>query len=132
MADRPGPDEYRRAAELRAALRSFMRRSEQIARKHRLTPQRYALLLMIKGAPDGTERATVTEPRRLQLAQSTVTELVGRAEAVGLIEREPSAKDGRVAYLRLTPEAERRLAGAVSDLGTERRQLAQLLGVRPR
>lgn len=106
-----------------------MRLSEQVARKHRLTPQRYALLLMIKGAPDGSERATVTDlAERLQLAQSTVTELVGRAEAVGLIEREPSARDGRVAYLRLTREAEQRLAGAVADLGPERRQLARLLG----
>lgn len=133
MTGRPRSNEYRRAAELRAALRSFMRLSEQVARKHRLTPQRYALLLMIKGAPDGSERATVTDlAARLQLAQSTVTELVGRAEAVGLIQREPSAHDGRVAYLRLTPEAERRLAGAVSDLGAERRQLAQLLGARSR
>jgi DNA-binding MarR family transcriptional regulator len=126
--DAPRPSEYRQAAELRAGLRGFLRLSEQIARRHRLTPQRYTLLLMIKGAPDGSERSTVTElAERLQLAQSTVTELVRRAEAVGLIEREPSPKDGRVVYLSLTPEAERRLAGAVSDLGAERKRLAQLL-----
>jgi DNA-binding MarR family transcriptional regulator len=133
MTDRPRPDDYRRAAELRAALRRFMRLSEQVARRHRLTPQRYALLLMIKGAPDGSERSTVTElAEQLQLAQSTVTELVRRAESVGLIEREASTQDGRVAYLRLTPEAERRLAGAISDLGPERRQLTRLLGGSPR
>lgn len=127
-ADGPRPDEYRRAAELRVSLRLFLRMSEQVARKHRLTPQRYALLLMIKGAPDGSERSTVTElAERLQLAQSTVTELVRRAETVGLIKRQPSPRDGRVAYLTLTPEAERRLAGAISDLGPERRRLTQLL-----
>jgi len=120
------PDEYRRAAELRAALRRFLRLSEQTARKHKLTPQRYTLLLMIKGTPD--ERSTVTElAQRLQLAQSTVTELVRRAEAVGLIKREPSPRDGRVAYLSLTPEAERRLAGAVADLGPEHRRLAEVV-----
>jgi DNA-binding MarR family transcriptional regulator len=125
--DGPRPEEYRRAAELRAGLRRFLRQSETVARRHRLTPQRYALLLMIKGAPDGSERSTVTQlAERLQLAQSTVTELVRRAEAVGLIKREPSAKDGRVAYLSLTEEAERRLAGAISDLGPERRRLAKV------
>ena len=129
MTDRPRPEDYRRAAELRAALRRFLRFSERTARRHKLTPQRYALLLMIKGARDGRERSTVTElSDRLQLAQSTVTELVRRAEAAGLIEREPSPRDGRVAYLRLTAEAERRLAGAVSDLGAERRRLTQILG----
>jgi DNA-binding MarR family transcriptional regulator len=127
--DSPRPEEYRRAAELRAALRSFMRLSEQVARRHKLTPQRYTLLLMIKGAPDGSERSTVTQlAERLQLAQSTVTELVRRAEGVGLIQREPSPRDGRVAYLSLTPEADRRLAGAVAALGTERKRLTQVLG----
>jgi DNA-binding MarR family transcriptional regulator len=126
--DGPRPDEYRRAAELRVSLRRFLRTSEQVARRHKLTPQRYALLLMIKGAPDGSERSTVTElAERLQLAQSTVTELVRRAETVGLIKRQPSPRDGRVAYLSLTPEAERRLAAAVGDLGAERRRLTQLL-----
>jgi DNA-binding MarR family transcriptional regulator len=129
MSDRLRPEDYRSAAELREALRRFLRQSEQVARRHRLTPQRYSLLLMIKGAPDGSERATVTElSERLQLAQSTVTELVRRAEGVGLIRREPSRQDGRVAYLRLTAEAERRLAGTIADLGPERRRLSRLLG----
>jgi DNA-binding MarR family transcriptional regulator len=129
MTDRPRLEDYRRAAELRAALRRFLRSSEQTARRHKLTPQRYVLLLMIKGSPDGRERSTVTElSERLQLAQSTVTELVRRAEAAGLIERQPSPRDGRVAYLRLTAEAERRLAGTVGDLGAERRRLTQILG----
>jgi DNA-binding MarR family transcriptional regulator len=125
---RPRLEEYQRAAELRAALRGFLRTSEQTARRNRLTPQRYSLLLMIKGAPDGSERSTVTElSHRLQLAQSTVTELVRRAEAAGLVKREPSAKDGRVAYLSLTGEGERRLAGAVNELGPESRRLADVV-----
>jgi DNA-binding MarR family transcriptional regulator len=131
----PRPEEYRRAAELRSALRRFLRLSEQVARKHLLTPQRYSLLLMIKGAADGSERSTVTElSERLQLAQSTVTELVHRAEEAGLIDRKRSAQDGRVTYLRLSTEGERRLAGAVGDLGAEARRLEQLIaqGTRPR
>jgi DNA-binding MarR family transcriptional regulator len=110
-----------RAAEFRSALRRFLRRSERIARSSGLTPQRYLLLLMIKGAVDGSEKSTVTElAERLQLAQSTVTELVRRAEEVGLVERETSALDGRVAHLRLTEEGERRLTKAVVRLTGER------------
>src|ERR671928_1356440 len=110
-----------RAAEFRAALRRFMRRSERIARSSGLTPQRHLLLLMIKGAPDGSAQSTVTElAERLQLAQSTVTELVRRAEEAGLVEREASSVDGRVAHLRLTEEGERRLTKSFTSLAAER------------
>jgi len=120
----PSHDEVVHVAQFREALRRFLRRSERIARGSGLTPQRYLLLLMIKGAPDGSEQSTVTElADRLQLAQSTVTELVSRAEEVGLVEREQSPSDGRVAYLRLTAEGERRLGQAFTDLGAERREL---------
>jgi DNA-binding MarR family transcriptional regulator len=108
-------------AEFRAALRAFLRRTERIARQSGLTPQRYLLLLMIKGAVDGSERSTVTElAERMQLAQSTVTELVSRAEEAGLVEREQSRDDARVAHLRLAPEGERRLELAFTALATER------------
>jgi DNA-binding MarR family transcriptional regulator len=111
-------------ADFRAALRGFLRRTERIARQSGLTPQRYLLLLMVKGAPDGSEQSTVTElSERLQLAQSTVTELVSRAEETGLIEREQSHTDARVAYLRLTDEGERRLMQAFTGLATERSNL---------
>ena len=113
-------------AAFRAALRRFLRRSERIARKSGLTPQRHLLLLMIKGAPDGSEQSTVTElAGRLQLAQSTVTELVRRAEEAGLVEREQSVADGRVAHLRLSAEGERRLARSFTSHATERRELRE-------
>jgi DNA-binding MarR family transcriptional regulator len=113
-------------AEFRAALRGFMRTSERNARAAGLTPQRYLLLLMIKGAPDGSEQSTVTDlAERLQLAQSTVTELVRRAEETGLLERERSSADGRIAYLRLSAEGEQRLARSFTTNETERRTLTQ-------
>ncbi len=108
-------------AAFRAALRQFLRRTERIARQSGLTPQRYLLLLMVKGASDGSEQSTVTElAERLQLAQSTVTELVSRAEETGLLAREQSVTDARVAHLRLTEEGERRLLQAFTGLATER------------
>ena len=117
-------DDVIAAADFRAALRRFLRRSERVARQSGLTPQRYLLLLMIKGAPGGAEQSTVTElAGRLQLAQSTVTELVSRAEEAGLVEREASQTDARVAHLRLTPEGERRLLLSFTQLETERTQL---------
>jgi DNA-binding MarR family transcriptional regulator len=120
--------DYQRAAALRAAVRQFLRRGEHVARAAGLTPQRHALLLMIKGAPDGGERATVTElSERLQLAQNTVTDLVARSEAAGLLEREPSDTDGRVVHLRLTAEGERRLAATVGELREDRRRLVDVL-----
>lgn len=119
-----GVSDVMAVAELRAALRQFLRRSERIARQSGLTPQRYLLLLMIKGAPGGSEQSTVTElSDRLQLAQSTVTELVRRAEEAGLVEREQSQTDARVAHLRLTAEGERRLMLSFTELETERAQL---------
>ncbi|HEX3225273.1 MAG TPA: MarR family transcriptional regulator [Gaiellaceae bacterium] len=111
-------------AEFRASLRRFLRRTEKIARKSGLTPQRYLLLLMVRGAPDGSGRSTVTElAERMQLAQSTVTELVSRAEEAGLIEREQSQTDARVAHLRLSDEGERRLGDAFTSLASERQSL---------
>jgi DNA-binding MarR family transcriptional regulator len=113
-------------AEFREALRRFLRQSERVARQSGLTPQRHLLLLMIKGAPDGSEQSTVTElADRLQLAQSTVTELVSRAEEAGLVERTQSQTDARVAHLRLTPEGERRLERSFTGLVTERAQLRE-------
>jgi DNA-binding MarR family transcriptional regulator len=122
-------DSYREAAELRSALRRFMRRSEEIARRHGLTPNQYLLLVLIKGTPDGSERSTVTDlVERLALSQSTVTELVQRAERAGLLQREQADHDARVAHLRLTDLGEQRLGAAFTELGPERRVLRELIG----
>jgi DNA-binding MarR family transcriptional regulator len=115
-------------AGFRAALRTFLRTSEEIAQASGLTPRRHLLLLLIKGAPDGSERATIGElERRLQLAQSTVTELVKRALEAGLLVREQSETDGRVSYLRLSEEGERRLAQSFHGHAAERANLRRLL-----
>lgn len=127
------PEVVRATAAFRASLRRFERASEQMALERGLTPRRYLLLLMIKGSADGGERSTVSElTERMQLHQHTVTELAARAEDAGLIRRERSPQDGRVCYLRLTAEGERRLAQAFSDHETERRRLMAALRSSPR
>jgi DNA-binding MarR family transcriptional regulator len=111
-------------AEFRASLRSFLRNSERISRRWDLTPQRYLLLLMIKGAPDGSQRLRFTDlAKRLQLTRNATTELVARAEEMGLLKREPSEEDQRVIYLRLTKEGDRRLCGALLESDEYRRDL---------
>jgi DNA-binding MarR family transcriptional regulator len=128
----PTVEDVMAVADFRAALRSFLRRSERVARSCGLTPQRHLLLMMIKGAPNGDEQSTVTElSERLQLAQSTVTELVHRAEEAGLIEREQSQRDARVAYLRLTAEGERRLMQSFTGLVNERENLRDAIAHLP-
>jgi len=113
--------DVRQAASFRVALREFTRETEQAARKAGLTPQRYLLLLLIKGAEDGSERATISElGKRLHLAQSTVTELVDRAALAGVVSRKTSLDDGRVVYVQLTEEGDRRFALAYRALAHER------------
>jgi DNA-binding MarR family transcriptional regulator len=113
-------------AEFRARLRTFLRHTEHAARRWGLTPQRYALLLAIKGAPDGSEQLTVTELAvRLQLTRNSVTELVTRAEEGGLVRRTQADHDQRVVLLTVTPEGERRLMGVLVENEEARRELAR-------
>lgn len=121
-------DVVQHVAELWIHLRRFTRATERAARKNQLTPQRYLLLLMIRGTVRDDEVMTVAQlTEQLQLAQSSVTELIERAEAVGIVVRSDSPTDGRQTEIRLTDEGERRLRGTISDLGVERRQFAALV-----
>jgi len=103
-------------AAFRRELRSFLRHTEDVARRWQLTPQRFLLLLVIKGAPSGSERLSLTEiANSLYLSRNSVTELCARAEEVGLVYREQSESDLRVVYVGLTREGERRLCGALLE-----------------
>lgn len=115
-------------ADFRASLRRFIRHSDRVAQSHGLTPQWHLLLLMVKGAPDGSERITVGDAaERLQLSANSATELVNRAEEQGLLRRERSEEDGRVVTLALTREGERRLTAALGDLEADRKELQRAL-----
>src|SRR5581483_2580779 len=106
---------YEDAADFRAELRRFLRRSEDCARHHGLTPAQHLLLLQIAGSPGA--RSTVSElVERLALTQSTVTELVQRAVAGGLVARRASPDDGRVVHLTLTHDGRERLDRVHSEL----------------
>jgi DNA-binding MarR family transcriptional regulator len=121
-------EEFQRAAELRRRLRRFLAHGDAAVRRCGLTPQRYLLLLAVKGAPDGTQTRTIGDVADdLQLAQSSATELVDRAEASGLVVRMASPHDGRVVRIKLSPAGEERLARAFGALSRDRLQLLEHL-----
>ena len=120
------PTDAAKAAALRTTLRAFSRDSEAITRRHGLSPRQYELLVMIKA--DEAGRSTVSAlVDLLHLTQSTVTELVQRAEDAGLLRRRQSADDGRVVHLSLTEDGDRRVSSAIADLGPERARLIDAL-----
>jgi len=122
----PTVAEAARVAEFRVALRRFQHQTDVVARECGITPAWYLLLLQIKGVPDLSEQTTVTAlADRLQLAQSSVTELVSRAEQAGLLERKPSSTDARVVHLRLSAQGEEIFARAFRSLASEREALRE-------
>ena len=121
-------DEVLRAAEFRRLLRRFQAHGDAHVRQAGLTPQRYLLLLAIKGAPDETETRSIGQlTDDLQLAQSSVTELVDRAEAAGLVVRAAGNADARTVVVTLSPAGEDRLALALTAVRAEREQLLEHL-----
>ena len=53
--------QYRALADFRYELRRFLRYSEQLTRRHGVTPLQYQLLLQVKGYPD-RDHATIYTP----------------------------------------------------------------------
>ena len=72
--------QYEALANFRYRMRQFLRYSEQITRKHGLTPLQYQLLLQVKGYP-GRDWATVSELaeryEEINLLY-TISEILGR------------------------------------------------------
>lgn len=101
--------QYETLATFRYELRRYLRYSEEVTRKHGVTPLQYLLLLQIKGYPD-REWASVTElAERLQAKHHGVVALVTRCEIQGLVQRRSDAMDRRRVMVRLTDKGERRL-----------------------
>jgi DNA-binding MarR family transcriptional regulator len=101
--------QYRALADFRYELRRFLRYSEELARRHGITPLKYQLLLQVKGYP-GREHATVGElAERLQAKHHGVVALVSRCEEAGLVTRRTSTEDRRAVVVELTPTGERLL-----------------------
>lgn len=117
-----------RAARLTEAMLTFEREGERITRARGLSLQRYALLLMIRTARDGSRRASLAElGERLARAQSTVVELVNRAEDAVLVRRELARRPRRGVVVALTPAGEDQVSAVAAELVSHRRRLARSL-----
>lgn len=99
--------DFEALARFRFGIRRYLRFSEDIVRRHGLTPQQYQLLLALKGFP-GREWATVGElAERLQLRHHSTVELVNRAQRLKLVHRTSAPDDARVVRISLAPDGER-------------------------
>jgi len=102
--------DFEQLSEFRYQMRRFERFSEQAAQGEGITPLQYLLLLHIKGYPQ-RDWATVGElAERLQAQHHGVVALVSRCEALGLVERRPSAADRRQVEVHLVAAGEALLA----------------------
>jgi len=95
--------DFETLANFRYCLRRFLRFSEEVTRRHGVTPLQYQLMLQVQGFP-GRDWATVAElAERLQSKHHGVVALVSRCEAAGLVRRGASRDDQRRVEVRLTP-----------------------------
>lgn len=101
-----GKTDLERLSHFRFQLRRFLRESEDICRRARVTPLQYQLLLHVRGLP-GRDWANIGElAERLQAKHHGVVALVTRCEQAGLVERRTAEADRRQVEVHLTPKGE--------------------------
>lgn len=99
--------QYRALADFRYELRRFLRYSEQVTRRHGMTPLQYQLLLQIKGCADSQGATIGSLAERLQAKHHGVVALATRCQKLGLLARHASRNDRRVVHLTLSPKGVR-------------------------
>ncbi|HEX5620092.1 MAG TPA: MarR family winged helix-turn-helix transcriptional regulator [Solirubrobacteraceae bacterium] len=109
MTPTPSDEDYRRLLEFRTGLRRFLHWSEQQARAAGLTPAQHQLLLAIRGHPDDRGPTVGDVAGYLLLRHHSVVGLVDRAEAAGLVTREPDPANLSAVRLQLTATGSHRL-----------------------
>ena len=119
--------DYENLLSFRNRLRRFLRWSETQARAVGLTPAQHQLLVAVKGHPD-QRGPTISElAGYLLLRHHSVVELVDRAAAAGVVERQGDAHDGRVTRVTLTEDGQDRLSRLTPAHLDELRTLAPVL-----
>ena len=102
--------DYRRLLEFRDGVRRFLHWSEEQARAVGLTGAQHQLLLAIRGH-DGVAEPTIGDiAGHLLVRHHSAVELIGRAEAAGLVARCTDTHDHRMVRLSLTKLGTQRLA----------------------
>ena len=127
MARELTSEDYQNLLAFRTSLRRFLHWSQTQARSVGMTPAHHQLLLAVKGHRGRKGPAVGDLAGYLLLRHHSTVELVGRAEAAGLVERWSDNEDGRIARVRLTAEGGRRLDRLASAHLDELQQLAPVL-----
>lgn len=117
--------QYEALANFRYQLRRYLRYSEDLTRRHGMTPLQYQLLLQIKGFPQRAYASIGELAERLQAKHHGVVALVTRCENAGLVERRTSDNDRRQVQVYLTERGDKQLE-RLAEL--HRRELLQLQG----
>ncbi|MBS0502280.1 MAG: MarR family transcriptional regulator [Proteobacteria bacterium] len=118
--------EYQALADFRFALRGFYAFSEAQAAAAGLSAQQHQALLAIRGSR-GEGMAIGDLADRLALKPHTVSELIDRMAAAGLVERQRSAADRRRVALTITPRGEKLLGALSAAHRDELRRMRPLL-----
>lgn len=117
--------QYEALANFRYQLRRYLRYSEDLTRRHGMTPLQYQLLLQIKGFPQRDYASIGELAERLQAKHHGVVALVTRCENAGLVERRASDSDRRQVQVYLTEKGDKQLE-RLAEL--HRRELLHLQG----
>lgn len=126
MAGELNLQDYRSLADFRFELRRFLHFSEGAAKAAGLSPQQHQALLAIRaGAPEGMLVGELAE--RLMLRPHSMSELVDRLEARGLVHRRHEDGDKRRVHIVPTDHARDILAALSADHRAELRRLKPLL-----
>jgi DNA-binding MarR family transcriptional regulator len=116
--------DYVTLASFRAALRKFLRASEQIAEGFRITPQQHQMLLVLRGF-DGERNPTIGElATRLQVRHNSSVGLINRLSALGLVRRIADKHDRRQVHVALTAKGHAMLDKLTSAHRTELKAIA--------
>jgi DNA-binding MarR family transcriptional regulator len=101
--------QYRALADFRYELRRFLRYSEELTRRHGVTPLQYQLLLQVKGHPNPEQATIGALAERLQAKHHGAVALISRCEEAALVTRRVSDEDRRAVVVKLTAKGERLL-----------------------
>lgn len=95
-------DDYRRLLEFRDGVRRYIHHLESQAGRLGITPAQHQILLAIRGHPEPKPPSIRELSTHLLLRHHSMVELVNRAEAAGLVRRDPDPDDHRVVRVTLT------------------------------
>ena len=99
---------------LRRITRAIDLYSRKLSREHRLTGPQVVCLRQLRKSGAGSSPSELA--RAVSLSQATVTGILDRLEARGLVRRERSRTDRRRVNVQLTADGERLAAGLPSAL----------------